>query len=107
MVDEDELERRLLAVGGLRRGRGGAYHHPFRGRERAARLQLRDPLDLDEAHAARPDRRAETGLVAEHGDLDPGRKRRLDEPAVRGHLDGAVVDGNRHEAGSAHTHIPL
>ena len=38
---------------------------------------------------------AEPGLVAEHGDLDPGRERRLDEPAVRRHLDRAVVDGDR------------
>ena len=83
MVDEDELEGRLLAVRRLRGCSGGAHDHPFRGRERAARLQLRDPLDLDEAHAAGPDRRAEPRLVAEHRDLDPGRERGLDEPAVR------------------------
>ena len=103
MVDEDELERRLLAVRRLRGRRGGAHDHPLRGRERAARLQLRDPLDLDETHATRADRRAEPGLVAEHGDLDPGRERGLDQAAVRGYLDRAVVDGDRNELGEAHT----
>src|SRR5204863_3698983 len=38
MVDEDELERRLLSFGGLGRGRCAADDHSLAGRERAARL---------------------------------------------------------------------
>src|SRR5207253_10161415 len=56
VVDEDELERRVLALGRLLRGRGGADDQAVLRRHRAARLQLRHPLDLDEAHAAGPDR---------------------------------------------------
>jgi hypothetical protein len=47
--------------------------------QRAGGLQLRDPLDLDEAHAARAHRRAKPGLVAEHRDLDARDLGRLDE----------------------------
>ena len=72
VVDEDELERRVLALGRLRRGARGLDDHPVLRGERAAGLQLRHPFDLDEAHAAGADGRPEPRLVAEDGNLDPG-----------------------------------
>ena len=74
------------------RGRAGADDHPVLRGERAAGLQLRHPLDLDEAHAAGADGRPEPRLVAEDRDLDPGRGGRLDEPGALRHLDLAAVD---------------
>src|SRR5205823_8138010 len=79
MVDENELERRVLALRSLLGSTGCADDHPVLCGERAAGLQLRHPLDLDEAHAARADGRTEPRLVAEDGDLDPGFLRRLDD----------------------------
>ena len=67
-----------------------------------AGLQLRHALDLAEAHAAGADRRPEPRLVAEDGDLDPGRERRLDEPGALRHLHLDVVDRERDELGRAH-----
>ena len=62
--------------------------HPLGGGERAGGLRLRRPgRDLAEAHAAGADRRPEPRLVAEDGDLDPGRERRLDEPGALRHGD--------------------
>ncbi len=72
MVDEDELERRVLALGReLRRARR-LHDHPVLRGHRASRLQLRHALDLDETHAARADRVSEPWLVTEDGDLEPG-----------------------------------
>ena len=68
------------------------HDNPVLRGQRAARLELRLPLDLDEAHAARADCRAEARLVAEDRDLDPSRERRLDEPRPLRDLDLAVVD---------------
>src|SRR5207245_910398 len=99
VVDEDELERRVLA---LRRLLGGARRlddHPVLGGHRAARLELRHALDLDEAHPARADRRAEPRLVAEHRDLDPSRERRLDEPRALRHVHVRPVDRDANEVG--------
>src|SRR4029450_9869036 len=92
VVDEDELEGRVLAVGGQLRGLGSLDDHAVGRGQRAARLELRDALDLDEAHPACADRCSEARLVAEDGDLDPGREGRLAEagplrplhPAPRG-----------------------
>src|SRR6185295_15874301 len=95
MVDEDELERRVLALGRLRGGLGGPDDHLVLRRQGAARLELRVPLDLDEAHPARADGRPEPRLVAEDRDLDPGGGGRLDEPGALGDLDLASVDGDR------------
>jgi hypothetical protein len=92
MVDEDELEGRVLPVGGRLRGLGGADDHSVRRRQGAAGLELRHALDLDEAHAAGADRRSETWLVTEDGNLDPGRERRLHEPGPLRHLHFAPVD---------------
>ena len=50
-----------------------------------------------EAHTARSDRGAEPGLVAEDGDLDPGRERRLDEAGALRHLNLTVVDDDGDE----------
>ena len=97
MVHEDELERRLLALGRLRGGRGRADDHALARGERAAGLDLRDPLDLDEAHAAGADGRPEPRLVAEDRNLDPRRERRLDEAGPRRDLHRAVVDRQRDE----------
>ena len=83
--------------GRLLGGRARPDHHSVGHGERAAGLELRDPLDLDEAHAARADGRPEPRLVAEHRDLDPRGLRRLDEAGSLGHLDLAVVDGDGDE----------
>ena len=103
VVHEDELERSLLTLrrpGGRRRG---AHDHPVLGGKRAARLELRKALDLDEAHSAGPDRRAEARLVAEDRDLDPRDLRRLDESGALRHLDLAVVDLDLDEVAHATT----
>ena len=98
MVDEDELERCVLCLGGQRRGRGRLHDHAVGGRQRARGLGLRrSGRHLAEAHAAGPDGRTEPRLVAEHGNLDPGVERSLDEPDPLRHLDLDVVDGDRDE----------
>jgi hypothetical protein len=60
--------------------------------------------DLDEAHAARADRLAELGLVAEDRDLDVAVLRGVDEHRVlrRAHL--AAVDGEGDELGLGARH---
>src|SRR3712207_1891081 len=67
VVDEQELDHRALRVVHALRLR--VHDHAVADRRRAARLELRDALDLDEAHAARADRLAELGLVTEDRDL--------------------------------------
>ncbi len=86
VVDEDELERRLLSLRGLRGGLRGVHDHPVLGGQGAARLELGHSLDLDEAHPAGADGRAEPRLVAEDRDLDSRRGGRLDEPGALGDL---------------------
>ena len=97
VVHEDELERRLLALRRLRGRRTRLDDHPVGHGQRAAGLELRHPLDLDEAHAACADGRPEPRLVAEHRNLDPRGLRRLDEAGALRDLDLAVVDGHREE----------
>src|SRR5206468_7633934 len=71
MVDKDELERRVLRLGGHRRGQRGLDDHPVGHGQRAGGLRLRRTgLDLAETHAAGADRRPESRYVAEDGDLD-------------------------------------
>src|SRR4051794_37405833 len=60
VVDEEELDDRLL--GSLHALGLGVDDHAVLDRRRAGGLQLRDALDLDEAHAARADGLAELGL---------------------------------------------
>ena len=78
-----------------------SHDHPVLGGERAAGLELRQPLDLDEAHPAGADGGPEPGLVAEDGDLDAGRRGRLDEAGSLRHLDLAVVDRDLDRLGHA------
>ena len=97
VVDEQELDDRLLRVGdalGLR-----VDDHAVLDRRRAAGLQLRDALDLHEAHAAGADRRAELGLVTEDGDLDVAELGGVDEHRVLGSGDLATVDREGHLLG--------
>ena len=95
VVDEQELDNRLLshlhAIGPR------VHHHPVADRRRACSLQLRDPLDLDQAHAARADRVAELRLVAEHRDLDVPQLCGVDEHRSlrRRHLDAVDDEGGR------------
>ncbi len=92
VVDEDELERGVLSLRCLGGRRRRPHHHPVLCGERAARLQLREPLHLDQAHAAGADRRPEPRLVAEDRDLDPRGGGRLDEAGALRHLHLAAVD---------------
>ena len=68
VVDEQELDHRALRV--LDLVGAGVDDHPVADRGRAGGLQFRDPLDLDQAHAAGADRLAELRLVTEDRDLD-------------------------------------
>src|SRR5581483_5957598 len=68
VVDEDELERRVLALGGVRRAPRGADDHAVLRGQGAARLQLWNPLHLDEAHAAGAVRDLHRALVDRHRD---------------------------------------
>ena len=56
VVHEQELDHRVLRV--LHAVRGGVHDHAVAHRRGARGLQLRDALDLDEAHAAGADRLA-------------------------------------------------
>ena len=106
VVDEDELERRALAVGGQLRGLRGLDDHAVVRGQRAAGLQLGHALDLDEAHAARADGRSEPRLVAEDGNLDPGGERSLDETHALRHLNFSPVDGDGDDFRRTHVTTP-
>ena len=107
VVDEDELERRVLCLGGDLRRQRGAHDHPVLCGERAGGLRLRRAgLHLAEAHPAGADGRPEPGLVAEDGNLDPGGQRGLDEARPLRHLDGDAVDRERDGFGRAHRDVP-
>jgi hypothetical protein len=71
------------------------HDHAVADRGRARRLQLRDALDLDEAHAAGADRLAELGLVTEDGDLDVAVLGAVDQHQTFGRGDFAPVDRER------------
>ena len=95
VVDEEELDDgllRLLHAVGLR-----VDDHPVLDRRGAAGLQLRDALDLDEAHAAGADGRAELGLVTEDRDLDVAVLGGVDQHRVDRGLHLAAVDRERDE----------
>ena len=63
-------------------------------RHRAGRLDLRDALDLDQAHAALADDR-EARVVAEVRDVDAGELRGVDEVEVLRDLDRLAVEDDR------------
>jgi hypothetical protein len=102
VVDEQELDHRLLR---LVHARGlGVDDHAVLDRRRAAGLELRDALDLHEAHAAGADGLAELGLVAEHRDLDVAVLGGVDEHHVLGRLHLSTVDreGDHVDLGAGH-----
>ncbi len=99
VVDEDELERGVLAVGGLLGTARRAHDHPVLRRQRAPGLELRQPFDLDEAHPASANRRPEARLVTEHRDLEPCGCSGLDHPSPLRHLHGPLVNGDGDEIG--------
>jgi len=94
VVDEQELDDALLRIADARRLR--VHDHPVLDRGRAAGLKLRDPLDLDEAHAAGADRVAELRLVAEDGDLDVPVLGGVDEHRVLGAATSRPSIGSDH-----------
>ncbi len=100
MVDEDELERPVLAGRRLLGGARCLYDHAVGRLQGAARLELRHAFELDEAHAAGADRIAEARLVTEDGDLDPGGERRLDDARALRDVDVALVDPDPDELGA-------
>ena len=99
MVQEDELEDRVLALRGLLARERGLEDEAVRGRERAGGLELRQPLHLAEAHPAGADGRAEPRLVAEDRDLDADRRGRLDHALAPGSLELLPVDRDGDELG--------
>ncbi len=93
VVDEQELDDGVLRVldpVGLR-----VDDHAVADRGRAGGLQLRDALDLDQAHAAGADRIAELGLVTEDRDLDVPVLGGIDQHPPLGCLDLDAVDDDR------------
>ncbi len=91
VVDQQELHDRVLGVAdplGL-----GVDDHPVLDGGGAAGLELGDALDLDQAHAARPDGLAELWLVTEVGDLDVALLGGVDEHGALDGLHLAAVDG--------------
>ncbi len=106
VVDQQELHDRLLR--GLHALGLRVHDHAVLDRRGAARLQLGDALDFDQAHAARADGLAELGLVAEHRDLDVAALGRVDEHRVLRRLHLAAVDreGDRSRLGPRHLALP-
>jgi hypothetical protein len=68
------------------------HDHAVAHGRRARGLELRNALDLDQAHAARADGLAQLGLVAEHRDLDVAVLGGVDEHRLRGRLDVTPVE---------------
>src|SRR5262249_36486742 len=92
MVDEEELHVGRARLHDLLRRR--LHRQPFLQRGRARRLDLRDPLDLDQAHPALPDHR-EARVKAEVRDLDARGLGRLDQIDVLRDLDRLSVEEDR------------
>src|SRR5688572_26659647 len=104
VVDQQELDDgvlRLLHAVGLR-----LDDHAVADRGRAGRLELRDALDLDQAHATGAHGAAELGLVTEDRDLDVAALCRVDQHRALGrrHLD--AVDDERDLLAVAHPVAP-
>ncbi len=102
VVEQDELEHRLLSLGGRLRAR--VHLHAVAGGHRAGGLQLRHALDLDEAHAAGADGRAEPRLVTEDRDLDARLGGGQHERRALGHgqLPAVDLERDRGDVGGAH-----
>src|SRR6185312_15316639 len=90
VVDEQELDHRALGVLDLLGA--GVDDHALAHRGRARGLQFRDPLDLDQAHAAGADRLAQLRLVTEDRDLDVALAGRVVEHLPLAGEDLAAVD---------------
>jgi hypothetical protein len=82
VVHEQELDDRVLRL--LHAIRAGDHHHAVLDSRRAGGLELRDALDLHEAHAARANGLAELRLVTEHRDLDVAVLGAVDEHRALG-----------------------
>ena len=104
VVDEQELDHRALGVLDLLGA--GVDDHPLAHRGRAGGLQFRDPLDLDQAHAAGADRLAELRLVTEDRDLDVALAGGVVQHLALAGDDLAAVDRQRDLARLAHTDAP-
>src|SRR4051794_7792626 len=106
VVDEEELDHRALRVLDLLGAR--VDDHPLAHRGRAGGLQFRDPLDLDQAHAAGADRVAEFRFVTEVGDLDVTLASGVVEHLALDRRHLASVDRDRHLAsGRGHAWAPI
>ena len=93
VVDEQELDHGALRV--LDLVGAGVDDHAVAHRGRAGGLQLRDPLDLDQAHAAGADRLAQLRLVTEDRDLDVAPLGRVVQHLALGRAHLAPVDDQR------------
>jgi hypothetical protein len=102
MVDQKELDHRVLGV--AHAVRGGHDDHAVADRGRAGGLELRDALDLHEAHAARTDRLAQLRLVTEVGDLDVAVLGGVHEHRAlgRAHLAAVDLEGDELDLGPGH-----
>ncbi len=96
MVEQQELQRPRLRLGGDRRGELGTHDHVGRHCRRTGRDRLALALDLDDALPAGADR-VEQRMVAEARDLDPEQFGRTDDQCPLGDADGLVVDGQGDE----------
>ena len=106
MVDQEELEHRLLRVPALRVGELAVHDHSLGDRGRTRRHQLALALDAHVALAAGGDRR-EQRVVAEPRDLDPQVLGRPDEQRSLRHGHGVpsivrFTSGSRGRRSSEH-----
>ncbi len=93
VIDEQELDHRALGLVHALRLR--VDDHPVADRRRARRLQLRDALDLDQAHAAGADGLAEFGVVTEDRDLDVAVLGAVDQHHALGRLHFTPIERER------------
>ena len=109
VIHEQELDNRVLRM--LHPVRGGHHHHAVAHGRRARGLELRDSLDLDEAHAARAHRLPELRLVTEVRDLDVALLRGVHEHRAlrRAHLLAVDLEGDPVLLGAGHVlrRLPL
>src|SRR4029079_7210657 len=106
MVHEQELDNRVLRVPHAV-GRGD-HDHPVANGRGARGLELRDSLDLDEAHGARADRLPELRLVTEVRDLDVALLGGVHQHRAlgRAHLLAVDLEGDPALLGAGHYTCP-